>query len=144
VAGIATRCKSRILEWRNEVILWRCTDKSVIASRRVRDDHFGKVDMKAVGCLQGDRQLAKFQEEKESSRDVRRCTMHAPMKESPQRRIGMMIRTLVWIKGENDAGRMKLGILMRDKWLCEPVKGCDSEAGDSENARVSWGGCTPY
>jgi hypothetical protein len=61
VAGIATRCKSRILEWRNEVILWRCTDKSVIASRRVRDDHFGKVDMKAVGCLQGDRQLAKFQ-----------------------------------------------------------------------------------
>jgi hypothetical protein len=66
--------------------------------------------------------------------------MHAPMKESPQRRIGMMIRTLVWIKGENDAGRMKLGILMRDKWLCEPVKGCDSEAGDSENARVSWGG----
>jgi hypothetical protein len=55
----------------------------------------------------------------------------------------MIVRTLVWIKGGNDAGRMKLGILMRDKWLCEPVKGCDSEAGDSENARIVGDG-TPY
>lgn len=68
--------------------------------------------------------------------------MHAPMKKPPKKNRDDSTYACMDKRG-NDAGRMKLGILMRDKWLCEPVKGCDSEAGDSENARIVGDG-TPY